>query len=368
MQEQSKSFGNVVWKRFKKNHFAMVGLVVVVITFLLAVFSYLFIPDKSKFANQMCLQASMLSPGSSLEFLTVNPIGSNENNSIADFFGGKEETFQLIPVTQYRLQNDSVFYLEVGNEDAKWQSVACKNLISTNKSGIDKFITNKKYLLGTDKFGRDVFSRLILASRVSISVGFIAVFISLIIGITLGALAGYYRGAVDSVITWLVNVVWSIPTLLLVVAITLALGKGFVQVFIAVGLTMWVEVTRLVRGQFFSLREAQFVEAGRSFGFKNSRIIFKHILPNVLGPVIVIAASNFASAILLEAGLSFLGLGAQPPMPSWGMMIKENYGYIVVDAAYLAIAPGVAIAILVMAFTFLGNGLRDAFDVKQSIN
>jgi len=338
MQEQSKSPGNVVWIRFKKNYFAMFGLAVVVITFLLAVFSYLFIPDKSKFANQMCLQASMLSPGSSLKFLTVNPIGSNEKNSIADLFGGKEETFQLIPVTQYRLQNDSVFYLEVGNEDAKWQSVACKNLISTNKSGIDKFITNKKYLLGTDKF------------------------------ITLGALAGYYRGAVDSVITWLVNVVWSIPTLLLVVAITLALGKGFVQVFIAVGLTMWVEVTRLVRGQFFSLREAQFVEAGRSFGFKDSRIIFKHILPNVLGPVIVIAASNFASAILLEAGLSFLGLGAQPPMPSWGMMIKENYGYIVVDAAYLAIAPGVAIAILVMAFTFLGNGLRDAFDVKQSIN
>jgi peptide/nickel transport system permease protein len=346
----------------------MFGLAVVVITFILAVFSYLLIPDKSKFANQMCLQASMLSPGSSINFLTVKPIGQYKKNGFAVFFEGKEETSQLIPVTQYRLQNDSVFYLELGNEDAHWQSVATINLVCGDKSGVDKYITNKTYLLGTDKFGRDVFSRLILASRVSISVGFIAVFISLIIGITLGALAGYYRGLVDSVITWLVNVVWSIPTLLLVVAITLALGKGFVQVFIAVGLTMWVEVTRLVRGQFFSLREAQFVEAGRSFGFKNSRIIFKHILPNVLGPVIVIAASNFASAILLEAGLSFLGLGAQPPMPSWGMMIKENYGYIVVDAAYLAIAPGIAIAILVMAFTFLGNGLRDAFDVKQSIN
>jgi peptide/nickel transport system permease protein len=310
----------------------------------------------------------MLPPGSSVNFLTVKPVSNYEYSRIADFFGGKEETYQLIPFTKYRLQNDSVFYVELGNEDAQWQSVPCKYLITSNQSGIDKYLTSKTYLLGTDKFGRDVFSRLILASRVSISVGFIAVFISLIIGITLGALAGYYRGFVDSVITWLVNVVWSIPTLLLVVAITLALGKGFVQVFIAVGLTMWVEVTRLVRGQFFSLREAQFVEAGRSFGFKNSRIIFKHILPNVLGPVIVIAASNFASAILLEAGLSFLGLGAQPPMPSWGMMIKENYGYIVVDAAYLAIAPGIAIAVLVMAFTFLGNGLRDAFDVKQSIN
>ena len=143
-------------------------------------------------------------------------------------------------------------------------------------------------------------------------------------------------------------------------------SKGFVQVFVAVGLTMWVEVARLVRGQFFTLREAQFVEAGKSFGFNNARIIFKHILPNVLGPVIVIAASNFASAILLEAGLSFLGMGAQPPMPSWGMMIKENYGYIIMDSAYLAIIPGAAIAVLVMAFTLLGNGLRDAFDVKQS--
>jgi peptide/nickel transport system permease protein len=368
MQEQSKSLGNIVWKRFKKNRFAMFGLAVVVFTFFLAVFSYLFIPDKSKFANQMCLQASMLSPGSTINYLTVKPVGSNEKNGLADFFGGHEETVQLIPVSKFQLQKDSVLYIELGNEDAQWQSIAIRNLVSCDQNGIEKYVTKKTYLLGTDKFGRDVFSRLILASRVSISVGFIAVFISLIIGITLGALAGYYRGAVDTIITWLVNVVWSIPTLLLVVAITLALGKGFVQVFIAVGLTMWVEVTRLVRGQFFSLREAQFVEAGRSFGFKNSRIIFKHILPNVMGPVIVIAASNFASAILLEAGLSFLGLGAQPPMPSWGMMIKENYGYIVVDAAYLAIAPGIAIAILVMAFTFLGNGLRDAFDVKQSIN
>ena len=147
MQEQLKSPGNVVWRRFKKNYFAMFGLAIVVITFLLAVFSYLLIPDKSKFANQMCLQASMLSPGSSLNFLTIKLNGVNGNSGIADLFGGKEETFQLIPVTKYRLQNDSVFYLELGNEDAKWQSVAGKNLISTNKSGVDKFITNKKYLL-----------------------------------------------------------------------------------------------------------------------------------------------------------------------------------------------------------------------------
>jgi peptide/nickel transport system permease protein len=153
--------------------------------------------------------------------------------------------------------------------------------------------------------------------------------------------------------------------LLLVIAITLVLGKGVVQVFIAVGLTMWVEVARLVRGQMLSIREKEFVEAGKALGFRNMRIIMKHILPNMIGPVIVIAASNFAAAILTEAGLSFLGIGAQPPTPSWGEMINAHRGYILVDAAYLAFVPGIAIMILVLAFMLVGNGLRDALDSKS---
>jgi peptide/nickel transport system permease protein len=225
-------------------------------------------------------------------------------------------------------------------------------------------VITRHYLLGTDQFGRDMLSRLLIGTRVSLSVGFISVVISLLIGILLGSIAGFFRGWIDDVIMWFINVVWSIPTLLLVIAITFALGKGFWQVFVAVGLTMWVEVARVIRGQIISIREKEYVEAGRALGYRNGRIIFRHILPNVLAPVIVISAANFASAILIEAGLSFLGIGVQPPMPSWGSMIKENYPYIILDSAYLAILPGVAIMIMVLAFMLIGNALRDALDVK----
>jgi peptide/nickel transport system permease protein len=186
-----------------------------------------------------------------------------------------------------------------------------------------------------------------------------------VIGIVVGSLGGYFRGRVDDVVVWLINVVWSIPTLLLVIAITFALGKGFWQVFIAVGLTMWVEVARVVRGQMLGIREKEYAEAAKALGFGHLRIIFRHLLPNVMGPVIVISAANFASAILIEAGLSFLGLGVQPPMPSWGSMIKENYAFIILDAAFLAILPGLAIMLLVLSFMMVGNALRDALDIRQ---
>ena len=210
-------------------------------------------------------------------------------------------------------------------------------------------------------------SRLIVGTRVSLSVGLITVIISLSIGLVLGSLAGYYRGRTDNIIMWFINVIWSIPTLLLVFAITLALGKGFWQVFIAVGLTMWVNVARLVRGQVLAVRELEYVEATRALGFSDLRTIVRHIWPNIMGPVMVVAASNFASAIVIEAGLSFLGIGVQPPQPSWGLMIKENYYLIITQNPMLALTPGYAIMLLVLAFNLLGNGLRDALNVRGRV-
>ena len=347
----------------------------------MGIFCYFIVPDQTPYSNQMSLPISMQKPGFTTEVLYIkkkNPF--DPASFFQQLIAGNPPAYSFIPLQRWHFEKDEIVFEEFTGDpsiSSIEQRMKLRDLVGLSPViPLDKlqqtikqdYLKSKTFRLGTDRYGRDLLSRMIVASRVSLSVGFIAVIISLVIGIFLGSLAGFFRGWVDQLIMWLINVVWSIPTLLLVIAITLALGKGFTQVFIAVGLTMWVEVARLVRGQIFSLREMQYVEAGRALGFTNMRIINKHILPNVMGPVIVIAASNFASAILLEAGLSFLGMGAQPPTPSWGMMIKENYGYIVADAAYLALLPGVAIALMVLSFTLLGNGLRDAFDTKLSLS
>jgi len=216
------------------------------------------------------------------------------------------------------------------------------------------------FWLGTDRYGRDVLSRLMAGAAISLGVGFTAVFISLLIGILLGAWAGYRGGWVDAVISWWIQVVWTLPTLLMVLAITMAFGKGLWQVFLAIGLTMWVDVARVVRGQFISLREMEFIQAAKALGYSDLRIMLRHMLPNASGPITVIAAANFAAAILIESGLSFLGYGAQIPIPSWGNIIQEHYHLITGSHAWLAIAPGALIVSVVLAFTFIGDGLRES--------
>lgn len=323
---------------------------------LLALTAFLYIPDKSTNANTMHIAIAAAKPGEKALVLVQH---KSNSKTISKYFVGDKQARSESIIVDYKIVADTLFYQE--KIKAPWQF-----LILENGQEAGDYIEHKTFLLGTDNYGRDYLSRLVLGARVSLSVGFIAVFISLLIGIPLGAIAGFYRGWADKLIMWLINVIWSIPTLLMVIALTFVLGKGFWQVFVAVGLTMWVEVARVVRGQVLSIREKEFVDAARVLGFSSMRILFHHVLPNALSPVIVISAANFASAILIESGLSFLGIGAQPPIPSWGGMIRDHYAYIIMGNPYLAILPGLAIMIAVLAFMTLGNSLRDALDVKLS--
>ena len=362
-----------ILRRFRKNKAAMAGWYAIILSFLLALFTYLIVPDQTPLSNRMSLPLSNQSPGFSVSMIKLPMKSTEESNLLEWTLFGKEDPYEWIPVSAYRLADSGIYYREYAG-DADLSVIPEKFIdfgaFNGNGSGeeIKEYIVSRTFLFGTDRFGRDMLSRLITGTRVTLGVGLLAVIISLFIGIVLGSVAGFFRGWIDSAIVWLINVVWSIPTLLLVIAITLVLGKGFEQVFIAVGLTMWVDVARIVRGQLFSIRELEFVSAGRAMGFGNLRIIGRHMLPNIMGPVLVIAAANFSTAILLEAGLSFLGIGAQPPTPSWGAMIKENYGYIIIPGrAYLAILPGLAIMLLTVAFTFVANGLRDAMDARAQV-
>jgi peptide/nickel transport system permease protein len=356
----SGSLSALAWKKFKKNKLGFGSLLFIGIVTLVACLGYLITPDSTPYANDQYLELGLEKPGFSVTMLPVkNNLPPTRNTFYHTMVYGKRENFQNIPIRGFSVKGNHIFYVEYGAPPGDASLVKMLPLSAVEMP------VQKTFRVGTDRFGRDYLSQLMIGTRVSLSVGLISVLISLVIGIFIGAIGGYYRGWVDNLIMWLINVVWSIPTLLLVIAITFALGKGFWQVFIAVGLTMWVEVARVVRGQILGIREKEFVEAARALGFSDFRIIFHHILPNVMAAVIVISAANFASAILIEAGLSFLGLGVQPPVPSWGSMIKENYGYIVLDYAYLAILPGIAIMLMVLAFMLTGNALRDALDVRM---
>jgi ABC-type dipeptide/oligopeptide/nickel transport system permease subunit len=368
MPQASFSFSAQLWKRLKKNKGALFGLSVIAVAFLVAVFGYLIAPDSSPNADLQTVEIQAKKPGYTQQFLKIPDATHSFTGSWAmNIINGRHGNFRYLPISSYRIRQDSLLINKYIDQDTSMVQYYSINQLTQNQPQflLSQNIITKKYWLGTDKFGRDILSRLIIGTRVSLAVGLIAVLISLTLGIILGALAGYYRGRTDAVIMWLVNVTWSIPTLLLVFAITMALGKGFWQIFIAVGLTMWVSVARLIRGQVMAVKEMEYVQAAKALGLSDSRIILRHILPNISGPVMVIAASNFATAIIIEAGLSFLGIGVQPPQPSWGLMIKENYNFIITHNPVLALVPGFAIMLLVLAFNLLGNGLRDAVDVKN---
>lgn len=392
------------WIRLLKNKPAVVSLAVICIAIVLSIIGPMIAPDKTPDADDQVLELANENPGFSVKMLLVQKNREESKKSLlSNFFLGKENQNEMIPIVSYAFDtNGNIVYKTYEGEGRNAQKKVlpivdvCEALsithpkitlngdnatytnfqeqtttvsISALKQQIEKNrVVTKRYFLGTDGYGRDILSRLLFGVRVSMSVGLVAVLISLTIGIFMGSIAGYFRGTTDNIIMWLINVIWAIPTILLAMAIRFAIGDkipSFLAIFIAVGLSMWVDTARIVRGQVLAVREMEYVQAARGLGFNHLRIIFKHILPNIIGPIMVIAASDFASAILIEAGLSFVGIGIKPPTPSWGTMLNDNRAYLLTpDKAFLALAPGICIMIMVLTFNLLGNGLRDAFDVK----
>ena len=336
-----------------------ISVLIISLFFFISLFCYFIIPDKTINANSINLTIKSQKPGYKKMFFENVSV----NYSIKNLFFGSEKIDESYPLDDYEIINDSI--IKIINYDESKKSLLDEKIIIITKNSnihnnvheIEKFISEKKFIFGTDIYGRDLFSRIILGTRVSLSIGLMAVFISNFIGIILGLISGYYGGYIDKVIVWVINIFWSIPTLLLVIALSLALGKGFWQVYIAIGLSIWVDVARLVRGKVISEKNKDYIFASKVLGYNDIKILINNILPNIISPILIFSAANFASSILLESGLSFLGIGSQPPIPSWGYMIKENYQYIIFGNSYLIIIPSIFLISMVLSFYYLSNHL-----------
>lgn len=325
-------------KALIKNKLFLFGAIICLILTVISTLGYLITPDSSTNANTIVHEWKNLKPGAKVLYIDENSSTPNAEINLWElWWNGSPSNNHIKPIlpseiTQYKHQQ----------------------------------VYSKTFWMGSDQFGRDMLSRMIIGGRVSLSIGFLAMISSLLIGTFIGLLSGFLGGLYDKFFSWLIAVFWSVPTLLIAMGLSMFLPKGFYQVLLATALSTWVEVARVVRGQAIQLREREYILAAKINGFSSVRIMFLHILPNLKGSLTVLATTNFASSILLEAGLGFLGLGVSPPTPTWGMMVKENMGYLVLDNASMALIPGIAIMILVMAFNLMSMGLRDVLDPRTT--
>jgi peptide/nickel transport system permease protein len=364
-----------MWQQLKRSKLFLSGAGLCALLVIIGTLGYAITADPTPNANQIVPEWSNLSPGTTVYYSQQQPLNADATQNLGStntsentqttqktptllFWAiGEPNTPKIVPFTADPIANPD------GNPTNNPAANPGRGLSAPDSTKmVDGVFHHRTFWLGSDRFGRDILSRMIIGARISLSIGFLAMIASLVIGSLIGLCAGYFGGRIDAFFSWLITVFWSVPTLLIALGLSMLLGKGYYQVLLATALSTWVEVARVVRGQTLQLKQREFILAAKITGFSNSRIMFKHILPNLKGPLTVLATTNFASAILLEAGLGFLGLGVTPPTPSWGMMVKENLGYLVLDNSYLALIPGIAIMILVMAFNLMSMGLRDALD------
>jgi peptide/nickel transport system permease protein len=359
--------------QLKNSKLFLGGAILCGILVMIGILGYAITIDPTPNANQIVPEWSNLAPGTTVYYSQLSSLEpTSADSSIHIASEPKNSSESSNPSSpQNSEETPSYLFWAFGNPNTpkiipiKDKPTAIPTLrMNGNDSAkmADKVYHSRTFWLGSDRFGRDILSRMIIGARISLSIGFFAMIASLIIGVIIGISSGYYGGKIDAFFSWLITVFWSVPTLLIALGLSMVFGKGYYQVLLATALSTWVEVARVVRGQTLQLKQREFILAAKITGFSNARIMFKHILPNLKGSLTVLATTNFASAILLEAGLGFLGLGVAPPTPSWGMMVKENLGYLVLDNSYLALVPGIAIMILVMAFNLMSMGLRDALD------
>ncbi|MCS6988398.1 MAG: ABC transporter permease [Chloroherpetonaceae bacterium] len=369
----SMSLSQLAWRAFKKRTIAVVAMCVIAALYGVALLAPMLSPYDPN-AQQDFIATALQPPGSALDCLffkeaETQTIPLREGDDLASRLANaliaqnyalrlRGETERKLIVNSYRIESDNV----VCKQGMREKTVPLSEL-KTNPDG-SLVVEKRFYLMGTDQYGRDIFSRVIYGSRISLSIGFLVVAIAITLGMILGVVSGYFGGWVDNLIMRFVDVLIAFPSFFLILIIIASFGNSIYLIVLTISFTSWMGVSRLVRSQVLSLKEQEFIQAARALGLSNSRIIFKHLVPNSLTPVIIAATLRIGGIILTEAALSFLGLGVQPPTASWGNIINEGRDNLL-NHWWISTFPGLAIVLTVVSFNLLGDGVRDALDPRQ---